>query len=586
MKITQGAQQKVHEFIRCQNDLFYYAENYVKISLPGGDIVPTLYDPQKSFLENLLINHYCVLLKTRQTGGSTAAQIYCSWALTFYKNVVVGMVSKKGEEATDFSRHVMTIINNQPDWMRPIFIKSTEQTFILDNGGTFFASAVNLSNPEGLFRSKAITIAVIDEAAHIPNIDVAYTGFAPTLFKSHKVAEAEGIPYALMIISTPNRTVGIGKWYFDTWKQALDGRSIFKASKIYWKDIPEFANDPKWYKTQCDLLNNDPGKIQQELEMQFLGSSDNWLPLTIVERLHKSIRPPKTVMHFQGGDLWQWAPLDIEKFYLIGIDTAPESGGDKSTIEVFDYIDFKQVAEFSGNLEVFEFCKVLKTVCKLFPNNLLIPENNSYGNQVVETLLHSDEYYNVFVPKTPAMNRPIKVKRTKILYGLNTNSKTRPLMMDALFTYIVENPEIIKSERLVLELIGLVEKVSGTRTRVEADKGTYDDLCLATAFLCYVKKYDPPMGIMADPRAAGITANIMETIDMNDEDPVPVGLDDPEKIRLPTNREGITLAHMNKLVHQHLKEKLIAQNGEKAPRGKIDTLQLFGLNRFEQNIKR
>jgi len=50
---------------------------------------------------------------------------------------------------------------------------------------------------------------------------------------------------------------------------------------------------------------------------------------------------------------------------------------------------------------------------------------------------------------------------------------------------VSENPNLIKSERLALELLGLVNK----RSRIEADVGYNDDLALAYAFPCYARQY-------------------------------------------------------------------------------------------------
>ena len=70
--------------------------------------------------------------------------------------------------------------------------------------------------------------------------------------------------------------------------------------------------------------------------------------------------------------------------------------------------------------------------------------------------------------------------------------KTRPLMIDAMYSYICQYPEMVKSQRLSLELIGLVNKNNG---RVEADSGCHDDLAMAASMCYYVRKWDPPLGI-------------------------------------------------------------------------------------------
>ncbi len=45
----------------------------------------------------------------------------------------------------------------------------------------------------------------------------------------------------------------------------------------------------------------------------------------------------------------------------------------------------------------------------------------------------------------------------KIASGLSNNMKTRPLMIDALYSYINQFPQMVKSKRLALELVGLVD---------------------------------------------------------------------------------------------------------------------------------
>jgi len=555
MGIDKVAQSQLNEYYKCKNDLLYFIEHYVKVELPGGSIHPTLYSPQKTLLKMLMNDHYVSLLKTRQTGGSTAAQFFCTWALTFFKNVVVGVVSRKGDEATDFARKVMTMIHSLPIWMQPRFTKDTERTFILDNGSKFFAEGVHLVNPGSLFRGKSIGICIIDEAAYINAIDIAYTAFAPALFKAHQVSEQNGIPYCALVISTPNRMVGIGKWYYELWQESLEGSGMYKPCKLYWKDIPEFKDDPTWYETQCKVLNNDRGKIAQELEMQFLGSSDSWLPLDTIEKLYASIKKPKVKLKMMGGFLHQWKDLDISRYYIIGVDTASAGGGDKSAIEIFDYETFEQVAEFRGKLEVFDFCQNIKTICKLYPKHIIIPEDNSYGMEVVGFLRRIEENSNMVNLYKMHPTKLLRESTSKVLrYGLNTNIKTRPLMMDALYTFITQFPESIKSEALVLELAGLVEKAVGTSFKVEADKGMNDDLALSLAFICYVRHYDPPMGI---PNSVNekILDDAIDISGWNDESPITEQMSPyiTEHISDPNN---VSIKTVNNALHKHIKKNL------------------------------
>lgn len=97
----------IAEFLRCKQNFKYYCKNYVKIEMPGGDIPLDLYDKQDELIKLLYDEHYVLVLKTRQIGISTIIEAYISWLHTFFDNVVVGILSKDGGEATSFARHIM-----------------------------------------------------------------------------------------------------------------------------------------------------------------------------------------------------------------------------------------------------------------------------------------------------------------------------------------------------------------------------------------------------------------------------------------------------------------------------------------------
>ena len=66
------------------------------------------------------------------------------------------------------------------------------------------------------------------------------------------------------------------------------------------------------------------------------------------------------------------------------------------------------------------------------------------------------------------------------------------------------------SKRLILELIGLVEKKSSGK--IEADTGCHDDLALSVALCFYVRKYDPPLMLDTSKYQQSLFKDI---IDMN-----------------------------------------------------------------------
>jgi len=75
-------------------------------------------------------------------------------------------------------------------------------------------SPVNPNAPDKTLRGKALTFLVIDEAAFVHHIDTAWTSLVPALSTSQMQARKANVPYGTVVLSTPNKTVGIGEWYF------------------------------------------------------------------------------------------------------------------------------------------------------------------------------------------------------------------------------------------------------------------------------------------------------------------------------------------------------------------------------------
>jgi len=482
--------------LRYKEDPIAFIEENIMIPTVGEDQPLTLYEPQKRIIKSFFQHHELILLKSRQIGMSTLSQAIIVYLFCFYENCIVGIVSRDGSESSDFSRKVQDMIDKLPEWVRPKFRSRNTQYFILENGCQLHTAAVSPANPGSVFRSKSINLLIIDEAAHIRNIDQAWTGIAQTLSKVQQEAAKNKIPYGTIVLSTPNKTEGVGKWYFSMWTGARKKQNAFWAHKIHWTEIPSFVEDKNWYKKQCKLLNNDKAKIAQELELKFVGAEDSLFNEEIQQKLQNGFREPVEnlpVPIVKGrGELWRFKDISREHFHLIGVDCASAAGLDNSAIEVIEYETMEQVLEFNGKLDPKEFTDVIRLICALCPHNLLIVENTGgYGSSVIFDLLYDEDtefnLYGTYAGKEKESVGTRKKSNANFIPGLNTNTRTRPLILEALYDYVTHDTDVIYSERLALELLGLVRKT----TRVEADKGMNDDLCMAYGFVCYIRKYCP-----------------------------------------------------------------------------------------------
>ena len=501
-------EKNVEEFLKCKNDFYYFCSNYILLELPGGDRELIPYDKQAELIDLIHSEHFVLVLKSRQVGISTVTQAYCAWLAVFYDNTVIGIVSKDGAEATTFARTIAGMIEKLPAWMRPKggqsgqgFAKRSEQSFILTNGSKCYAATVNPKAPSKTLRGRAVTFLVIDEAAFVEKIEDAWTGMVPALSTNQKHAREAGVPYGTVVLSTPNKTQGVGAWFYKRYTNALAGDDIFKSFIIHWKDIKELAEDPDWYATQCALFDNDKKKIQQELELKFVSSKGSFFDENIIEKLQDQTKDlePIDKIKLYNGEVWKFANPEEGKSYLIGVDTAPSHGDDKSALTVWDIETLEEVWEYQGKCEVQDYIKVVRLAASIYIGALII-ELNSYGNQVVEAV------------KNDSMETYLYKEANKNIPGLTTTAKTRPLMIDALYSYVNEFPEIVKSRRLAMELVGLTTKTSG---RVEADSGCYDDLAMSAAMAFYVRKYDMPLMLNTSSLNKSSFKTIMAMNDIN-----------------------------------------------------------------------
>ena len=511
----------LNEFFRCKYDFHYFAKNYIILELVGGDQKLKPYDKQLELTDCIDQNKHVIVLKTRQTGISTITQAYCTWLSVFYDNVVIGVTSKSGPEATSFNRIIRGMIEKLPSWMfknGKKFSKYQEQEYVLTNGSTLYAQAISPSQPEKTLRGKAVTFLVMDEAAFTGYIDRAWTGIVPALATNQKHARENGIPYGSVILSTPNKTVGMGAWFYSKWSGAKSGTDFFTPFTIYWKDIPELANDPYWYESQRAALDYDQNKIDQELELKFIPSEGSFLPPDVTKKLQDGIEDPIKTFYLYNGEVRVYRYFDESKFYLVGVDTATEYGSDKSAIVVFEYDTMEQVWEYVGDCKVKELVNIVKLVLGTYINAKAVIENNSVGNQLMEELndsSYSPMLYKEKRNKNSGATAGNKRPKPKLVPGLSTNAKTRPLMIDALYTYVVNYPEVIKSDRLVYELIGLVKRQMQSGERVEADQGMRDDIAMATSMVMFCRKYTPLTNVELSSGNNTMSDNFSEIVGYN-----------------------------------------------------------------------
>jgi len=490
---------ELDEWMKCKEDFFYFLEKYIPLDLPGTDNVFKYHNGQELTIRTLMTDHYVIVLKSRQIGITTAIRAYCAWLTIFYNNYSIGVISKKGPDATAFVRKTIKIIEDLPPFLRPNFDKKTEQQYILENGSLLMAEAVSPSQPENALRSNPIAFLIIDEGAFIAKIKEALSGLLPTTVTVQQAAKAAGIPYGVLFISTPNKTQGIGEWFFKQYQQAVINNGLpekyskgaYKAIRLHWEDL-DGPFDEEWYAAQCKVLNYNKEDIAQEVDCAFLPVVKNGLiKKDRIVDLSNNIRPPaykvevrdeETSKHF--GDIYifdETLPATRhERRFMISIDTATSNGMSTfSSIVAIDYDTNAQVLEYVGKLSTYDYPKVVfKALEELGDNLFIIIERNTIGESIVGAVFDHPRW------KSKMYHTVVKDKNGKVtrqVAGIETHGVSKPLFIEAVTLFFEENIEKIYGERSILQ-ITTVDVLDGKLV------GTPNDLIMCYAFLAYVKK--------------------------------------------------------------------------------------------------
>ena len=179
MSFQLSKQQRVKEILKCGKDPSYFLKTYARISHPlHGLILFDTYDFQDELLKDFNDYRFNVILKARQLGISTISAGYIVWLMLFHRDKAVLVMATKFATAGNLVKKVKNIMRNVPDWMKIASIEvDNRNSFELSNGSSI--KATSTSGDAG--RSEALSLLVLDEAAHIENLEELWTGLYPTL---------------------------------------------------------------------------------------------------------------------------------------------------------------------------------------------------------------------------------------------------------------------------------------------------------------------------------------------------------------------------------------------------------------------
>jgi hypothetical protein len=465
MSYEISREEALKEIVKCGKNAGYFINNYAKISHPLKGLIPfKMFDYQDELIKDFNDYRFNIILKARQLGISTISAAYIVWMMTFHRDKNILVIATKFSTAANLVKKVKQIIKNLPDWLAIATISVDNRTsFELSNGSQIKASST--SGDAG--RSEALSLLVIDEAAHVEGLEELWTGLYPTLSTGGRC----------IALSTPN---GVGNWFHQTFVDSEEEKNDFHPTTLQWDVHPE--RDQEWF--EKETMNMSRRQIAQELECNFNMSGETVFHPEDMERIQQSIQEPKYKTGFDR-NFWIWEEYRPDCTYLISADVARGDGADFSVFHVLKIETMEIIAEYRGKPAPDLFANLLNEAGKEYGNCMLAIENNSIGWSVLEKLQEMN-YPNIYYSYKSSHEYvdPITAEyKSNAVPGFTMSSKTRPLVVAKMEEFVRNKLFTIYSARLFNEMKTFV----WNHGRPQAMKKYNDDLIISCAIGCWIK---------------------------------------------------------------------------------------------------
>ncbi len=469
------------EIIRCAQDPVYFINKYVKIRHPKRGLIPFKTFPyQNETIGCFLKKRFNVILKPRQMGFTEVTSAFTTWLMLFHPNQTILCLATKSDTAKQVIRRVRFALKNIPRWLMVSEITTDNKTSIeLDNG----SSVQSIAKSADAGRSQALSLLIIDEAAHIEGFDEIWTGIRPTVSAGGRI----------IMLSTPN---GVGNVFHKTYVDAETHVTDFNPIRVEWWEHPEHISDltidektgkhtSTWFRNETKGLT--AREIAQEYECQFLASGDTYFTADLITKV-QSTQAPQFGM--EEGEFRFVEPVKGRSYILSG-DSATGKAFDRSAAHVFDVETMEHCLELNAKLDFKAFAADLCRIGREYNNALMVVENNAVGLAVLEHV-KMDNYPNLFYSKKGAKagdrlgdpgNAAEGSMSQDYVHGISTQGNNRPFMLSKLEELLRTDSMVIRSPRFRAEM----ETFVWNNGRPEARGGRRDDLIMGAAFAAWVR---------------------------------------------------------------------------------------------------
>ena len=546
------------EYIRCLRDKTrkYFIEHYLStFNADERKEVPfRLFPRQFEFLRSLCENPNTIAIKHRQAGITTVSSAWITGQCVFASSKspeTILCIGNKLDISQQLVEKIGIFLDQVPRWMwgseyyspdpksekntKSIYKARNKQYIELFNGCRIHARSSGENAARGI---SAVSILIFDEAAFIQN---GTTVYAQAVAATASVKDAK-----IIMVSTPN---GKDALYYKTYVNALDKKNNYNPVEFKWFQDLRYNRYLKWYRhnndtggndeivetvigtkgeieyneerwrkleregwiptspwyvSMCKSFNNDSQKIAQELNVSFLGSSDNVVPVEVIEKQMKSnviqITDDWKLIDTLVKETWIWKDPIPGHRYICACDPSSGSGEDSTAIQIIDVdgVDengipcFEQVLEYNGKVNGNEVGQLVDRYARIYNDALTVVECiGGYGDSVVLTLMdlgYPNLYYDNPQMKNYTNQNLLKVQNAfeqqKQLPGFRT-SALRLQMIANFVDMLKSNAFRVRSQRTINELDTWIFK----NGRPDHMDGSHDDLLTCLAMGLFVMQF-------------------------------------------------------------------------------------------------
>lgn len=484
-------------WVRCKIDPLFFIENFVYIQVKelGNDRVEfgrVIQPRQREYIELLYKYGEVIVLKTRQMGFSIQTLSYILWMALFNVEKRIGIIQHKAKLQ---SKHIDVNLKTMMKYITPFLMKevstnNVQQIKFKDNDmQQTEISAEQPGQGSEPFSGETIDFLMVDEQQKIPYIESHMSSMLPSMQTTLNRTYLEQLksPTGYVIISTPKKVSGRGKWFYDEWmaqksqKQNNTNESSLYPITQFWY---EMGKSQEWYEEQKKRLK-DKWRIQQELDGQFVAEEGAYFDPDKTIMLKPVAPKDKLEFNNEYLDISQYLSIwqhPIEgNVYVIGVDIQERFGVDFSAIEVIDGITGQQVQEWRGKVETIQLAMMIAQVQNFYNQQLVGVEANK-GFTIIEILRDVIKYPKLFQEEKRNSNGIIVEKK----YGIRVTSANRKVIIDEIQLIL----EAYNADNLLIVSDSLIDEITSFKMingRPDHKQGQHDDLLFQFAYQLYVR---------------------------------------------------------------------------------------------------